>query len=84
MKIDIYTSTKNGSKYLSVAKGTNPSELTLSDSIDNDLRHLSPFRTRLEVERGKEHPALDQEDVITQIETQGYAVHTAKSFITLG
>ena len=38
---------------------------------------------RLEVELGKAHFALDQDDVIKQIEDNGYAVHSAKMTITL-
>ena len=83
MKIDIYQSAKCGDKYLSVAKGTRVEELVLPDSIDEDLLTLSPFRTRLEVEMGEPHKALDQVDVIKQIEKVGYAIHGAKMTIQL-
>jgi hypothetical protein len=83
LKIDIYTSTKNGEKHLSVAKGTKIEDLDLPDSIDPDLLTLSPFKTRLEVELKVEHNAVDQADVITQIEEKGYAVHGAKRVISL-
>lgn len=83
MKIDIYQSAKCGDKYLSVAKGTRVEELILPGSIDPDLLTLSPFKTRLEVEKGRQHFALDQEDVINQIEKLGYALHGAKITIQL-
>ncbi|NRB42909.1 MAG: hypothetical protein HRU20_31305 [Pseudomonadales bacterium] len=83
MKIDIYTSAINGSKYLSVAKGIKIEELELPADFDADLLSLSPFRTRLELIEGKPHNALDQDDVIKQIEANGYAVHAAKQPITL-
>lgn len=83
MKIDIYQSVKCGDKYLSVAKGTRVEELILPDSIDPDLLSLSPFRTRLEIEKGNVHPALDQDDVIKQIEAVGYAMHGSKMTIDL-
>ena len=83
MKIDIYQSAKCGDKYLSVAKGTRVAELILPDSIDPDLLTLSPFKTRLEVEKGKVHTTLDQEDVMKQIESVGYAIHGAKIVIQL-
>ncbi|MGS2718073.1 hypothetical protein ACVBE9_07870 [Eionea flava] len=83
MKIDIYTSTKNGNKHLSVAKGTSLESISLPNDIDSDLLTLSPFRTRLEVLKDKTHPALEQNDVIAQIEAKGYAIHGAKSTITL-
>ena len=83
MKIDIYTSSKNGSKYLSVAKGVAVEALELPADFDADLLSLSPFRTRLELDVNKEHNALDQTDVLQQIEEKGYAVHAAKFEITL-
>ena len=84
MKIDIYKSTKNGDKYLSVPKGTKVESLKFPDSIDPDLLTLSPFKTRLEIDPEKSHNALDQNDIIRQIEAKGYAVHQAKTVITLG
>jgi hypothetical protein len=83
LKIDIYTSAKNGSKYLSVTKGTKIQDLNLPDTIDPDVLTLSPFRTRLEVELTVEHDALDQADIIRQIDEQGYALHGAKKVISL-
>ena len=84
MIIDIYKSTKNGNKYISVPKGTKITNLQLPDSIDPDLLTLSPFKTRLEIEPKKAHAALDQDNIIHQIETNGYAIHEAKSVITIG
>jgi hypothetical protein len=83
LKIDIYQSANCGDKYISVAKGTRIEELELPDSIDPDLLNLSPFRTRLEVEQGKAHAAMDQDDVLKQIKTNGYAIHGAKKTIQL-
>lgn len=83
MKIDIYKSTKNGDKYLSVPKGTKVESLKLPESIDPDLLTLSPFKTRLEIDPAKSHNALDQNDIIKQIEAVGYAIHGAKTVITL-
>ena len=77
MKIDIYNSAIKGDKFLSVPKGTKISELKLPESTDKDLLTLSPFRTRLEIDPSKMHPALDQKDVLRQIEKNGYAIHGA-------
>jgi len=84
LKIDIYKSTKNGDKYLSVVKGIKVEDLKLPDSVDPDLLTLSPFRTRLEIKPSKVHNALDQDDIIKQIEKNGYAIHGAKIVINLG
>ncbi len=83
MIIDIYTSTKDGSKYLSVEKGTKVESLELPDSVDGDLLTLSPFKTRLEINKSKMHKALEQNDIIRQIETNGYAAHGSKIVIQL-
>lgn len=83
MKIDIYTSTKNGEKHISVAKGTKIEDIVLPGSIDPELLTLSPFKTRLEIDLSVEHNAVDQADVIAQIEEKGYAVHGAKRVISL-
>ena len=84
MKIDIYKSTKDGNKYLSVPKGTKVESLQLPDPVDPDLLTLSPFKTRLELTAGKPHFALDQDNIIDQIENNGYAVHGAKIEIKVG
>ena len=84
VKIDIYKSAKCGDKYLSVAVGTKLEEIEFSDSLDADLQELSPFKTRLEIDPAKEHPALDHADVTRQIKTNGYAVHGVKTVIKVG
>jgi uncharacterized protein YcgL (UPF0745 family) len=83
MKIDIYTSATNGSKYLSVLKGVKVEDLEFPADFDSELLRLSPFRTRLELHADKEHNAVDKEDVLKQIEEKGYAVHGAKFEIDL-
>lgn len=84
MKIDIYNSAIKGDKFLSVAKGTKIKDLKLPDSVDKDLLTLSPFRTRLELDPMKVHPAIDQKDVLRQIEKNGYAIHSAKILLKIG
>lgn len=83
MKIDIYTSTANGTKYLSVFKGVKLEDLDLPADFDSDLLTLSPFRTRIELHDDKEHNAVDKADILKQIEEKGYAVHGAKFQIDL-
>ncbi len=83
MKIDIYQSTKGENKYISVPKGTKIESLELPATIDPDLLSLSPFKTRLELDVSKKQPALDQEGIINQIEVVGYAIHGAKTTVSL-
>lgn len=84
MKIDIYKSTKNGNKYLSVPAGTDIQKLTLPASADADMLTLSPFKTRLELDLSKQRAVLDQKDVMNQIQKNGFAIHEAKVEIKLG
>ncbi len=84
MKIDIYKSTKNGNKYLSVPAGTDMQKLTLPASADSDIRTLSPFKTRLELDLSRQRAVLDQKDVMEQIQKNGFAIHDAKAEITVG
>lgn len=84
MKIDIYNSAVKGDKFLSVPKGTKISELVLPESVDQDLLTLSPFRTRLEIDASKKHPALDHKDVLKQIEKNGYAIHGTTLLLKVG
>jgi uncharacterized protein YcgL (UPF0745 family) len=82
--IDIYTSATNGSKYLSVAKGTKLENIVLPETIDADFLSLSPFKTRLEIDTEKKHPALEHKDIFSQIEDKGYATHGAKITLKTG
>jgi len=58
--------------------------LQLQDPVDPDLLTLSPFKTRLEITPGMSHFALDQDNIIEQIEENGYAIHGAKIEIKVG
>lgn len=84
MNIDIYKSTKNGNKYISVPEGTEIEKMQLPDSIDHDLLTLSPFKTSLSLDANNTRIALDQNDVMKQIKDNGYAVHGAKIEIKIG
>jgi hypothetical protein len=84
LKIDIYTSINDGRKNISVPKGVKIEDISFPFDLDPDLLTLSPFRTRLEVVTGKTHSALDQDDVIKQIDAKGYAIHGAKTIVDLG
>ena len=83
LKIDIYTSTKDGEKYLSVKAGVKLETLELNDTMDSDMLSLSPFRTRLEIDPSKPHKALTAKAILKQIETYGFALHGAKTRIKL-
>lgn len=75
MKIDIYRSATNSTKYLSVPSGADVGNLVLPANIDSDLLKLSPFKTPLEIRPEQPRIALDAADVINQINKNGYAIH---------
>ena len=75
MKVDIYKSNKNGSKYLTVPEGTDVTKINLPTNIDPDLLDLSLSQKGLELDPNKPRIALDETDIENQISKQGYAVH---------
>lgn len=77
MKIDIYKSTSNDNKYLSVPEATDITQLNLPDDLDPDLLNLSLFKPSLELDPGKPMVGINQEDVNKQISEKGYAIHGA-------
>jgi uncharacterized protein YcgL (UPF0745 family) len=83
MRVDIYKSTKNGNKYISVPQGTEIEKMKFPENLDPDLLTLSPFKTELEIDPSQPRAALDSADVLKQISENGYAVHGAKVTITL-
>lgn len=78
MKIDIYKSTKNGSKYLSVPAGTDVKKYKFPTNIDADLLSLSPFKTNWDIAEDDNRVAFDSRPVINDINENGYAIHGAK------
>lgn len=83
MKIDIYTTIANGHKYLSIPVGSKLGDLSLTNDIDADVLHLSPFKTRLELTEDKPHSALDSKNIIKQIKENGFAIHSSTQTIAL-
>lgn len=77
VKIDIYKSTMNGDKYLSVPSGTDVTDLKLPENIDPDVLSLSPFKSSVFLDPNNPRIALNQIDVRRQINENGYAVHGA-------
>lgn len=76
MKIDIYRSRKNSTKYLSVPAGTDVSAMKFPANLDPDLRELCPFKSS-DVSPGDKRIAANGDEVIAQIKRQGFATHGA-------
>jgi hypothetical protein len=82
LDIDIYKSATNGRKYLSVPTGTDVTKINFPEGSDKDLRKLNPFKSKVRITAGVPLIALDSDDVISQIEKNGYALHGAMTVIT--
>ena len=83
MIIDVYKSTVNDDKYLSVPEGTDITVLDLPVDIDPDLLSLSPFKSSLELDLNKPRVGIDQENIKNQITEKGYAIHGAAMEIAI-
>jgi hypothetical protein len=83
MKIDIYKSVKNGTKYISVPANADIEKMAFPASLDTDLLSLSPFKTALDIQPGDGRVALNSADIIDQINKNGYATHTATVTVTI-
>jgi len=75
VSIDIYRSSSDRSKYLSVLAGTILGEMAFPADTDSDLFSVSLYKENVDVERGKMAIGLDVESILNQIEASGYAVH---------
>jgi hypothetical protein len=76
--IDIYRSTTDRSKYLSVVGGTDIASMAFPADMDTDLHSVSPYKEGVEIQSGKPAMGLDVEDILGQLGRQGFAVHGLK------
>jgi len=72
MKIDIYQSTKNSKKFLSVKSGQ---DVAIINVPDPDYQSVSPSKLGVEISPEQPRVGLDIKEAITAIETQGYYLH---------
>jgi hypothetical protein len=83
MKIDIYSSARNRRKYLSVPAGTDLATMQFPADLDPDLRTLRPFKSQHKIVPGEPQIALNTDDAANQIQTKGFAQHSAAVTIKL-
>jgi uncharacterized protein YcgL (UPF0745 family) len=76
MIIDVYVSTKNESKFLSVPQDTNLSELTIEDQ---DYKSVSLSKKGKHINLNENRIGVNTNDVINQINKNGYALHSTKT-----
>jgi len=75
LSIDIYRSSSDRSKYLSIPAGQNLAEMNFPSNTDSDLFSVSLYKENVAIERGKVAIGLDVESILNQIENSGYAIH---------
>lgn len=78
VRIDIYRSTSDRSKYLSVVAGTDLANMAFPADVDADLHSVSPYKEAVEIQSGRPAMGLDVEDILAQLGRQGYAAHGLK------
>lgn len=76
--IDIYRSTSDRSKYLSVVAGADIAGMAFPADMDADLHSVSPYKEGVEIRSGTPAMGLDVEDILSQLGRQGFAVHGLK------
>ncbi len=78
MDFDIYRSSVDRTKLLSVPAGKNPLEISFSADLDPDLHNVRPYKQSVHLQRGQPALGLDVEDIFQQTAARGYAAHVLK------
>lgn len=73
MKIDIYKSNANKTKFLTVPAGSDITKLSVPDT---DYVSVSPFKKDREIAKGDSRIAFDSDAAIASIQTKGYYLHS--------
>jgi uncharacterized protein YcgL (UPF0745 family) len=75
VSIDIYRSSTDRSKYLSVLSGVDLSAMTFSANLDQDLFNVGIYKENVLLEQGKPAVGLNVESILNQIKESGFAIH---------
>jgi hypothetical protein len=78
LDIDIYRSSVDRTKLLSVPAGTNPLDLSFPSDLDKDLHQVLPYKSKVHLELDQPALGLDVKDIFAQIASKGYAAHQLK------
>ena len=78
VSIDIYRSSTDRSKYLSVPSGADLSQMLFPADTDSDYQSVSIYKQDVILESGKSAIGLDVEDILNQIQKSGFAFHPLK------
>jgi hypothetical protein len=83
MTIDIYHSKQSVNDYLAVRSGSDVTKLQLEPSLASLFSKVCPFKSQHTIEAGLPYIGLDSIQVITDIESKGYATFGANVSITI-
>lgn len=78
LSIDIYRSSLDRSKYLSVPAGSDLSSMAFPSDTDGDYQSVSIYKQDVGIESGKTAVGLDVDDILGQIAARGFAFHGLK------
>ena len=78
LDLDLYRSSVDRTKLLSLPAGKNPLEIAFPSDLDADLHNVKPYKQNVHLERGQPALGLDVEDIFQQISARGYAAHALK------
>jgi hypothetical protein len=78
LDLDLYRSSVDRTKLLSVPAGKNPLEIAFPSDLDPDLHNVKPYKQGVHLERGQPALGLDVEDIFRQIAAKGWAAHALK------
>lgn len=73
--IDIYRSSTDRSKYLSVAAGADIASMAFPADMDSDLHSVAPYKSNVEIQAGRPAVGLDVGEILRQLGRQGFAIH---------
>ncbi len=78
VSIDIYRSSMDRAKYLSVPAGSDLSTMAFPADTDSDYQSVSVYKQDVGIESGKPAVGLDVDDILGQIAARGFAFHGLK------
>ena len=78
LSIDIYRSSLDRAKYLSVPAGTDLASMAFPADTDGDYQSVSIYKQGVDIESGKPAVGLDVGDLLGQIASRGFALHGLK------
>ncbi len=84
MKVDIYRSNSSPDHFLTVPASTKLDTIELPVALATVFTSAAAFMTNIEMEADKPRGGMNCEEILADIERQGFAVHQAGVTVTIG